>query len=233
MSKFYHYTSVKSLERLREDYGDISLRPRRRMIPLSIRSASIPERAHDGALFGLTEPTPVSWSKKWGHKSLLETVLGDISTGNYRDLLALAEITVDSKIDDIHVADWGVHDDPAYDGARDSDSDVLLRVKQTYAESLIPFDQYSDELGYNIPEVICFSPIPAARIKIVDIFDKYELVNQLRTQRGEKLAPLGWFRETEDFKLDTMNKFRQQYGLAPVQAPPTQAKTPHAPITSV
>lgn len=215
MLKFYHYTSVSRLEELTEEYGNISLRPCRRMIPLSINSSTIPDKAYDGALFGLLEPQPASWNKEWGQKSLLETVLGDITTGRYKSVMALAEITVDSTADDIYVADWGVHFDPDYDGFRSQREDVVLRVKSAYASSLIPFDQYSDSLGYSAPEVICFSPIPAERIKTIDIFDKHALTNHLRLQRGAEPAHEGWFREPASVKMETLNSFRIQYGLPP------------------
>lgn len=182
---FYHYTSLEKAEAIfgyrRSEWGREGLIPSRRVVPLSA-NVTLPRKAHDGAVFGLINRVDKGWATHEYHKGrpIFETVLNDIS-GTERVLL---EVTVDDT-DDIYIAEHGYHLADDYDGCRDSDPDVLQRVKESYWNSLCPFfDYFAQGRAYTLPEVICFSEIPKERIKPIEKYDSTDLRNIFRQEGG-------------------------------------------------
>lgn len=189
MRHFYHYTSAENFRAMRDGavYGKPGLIPIRRVLTLGLaRKFNLPEKAEDGAVYGLLEPAPKSWMEAEYYKgeALLETVLNDISGA---DKMLLLRCQVEDG-DDIHVADHAPHMRADYNGRADLKNPATKQVKRAYWKSMIPFRDYQGE--HQVPEVICFNAIPNDRIEIAKIYDsRWHLLNSLREGAGRPLLP--------------------------------------------
>lgn len=191
MSTFYHYTSKNAWDKIKQE-GTMSRN--RRMITLGESTEQMPFIATDGAIFGLVTEQDPKWCKEEYNidRSVLGIVLGDINTGQNQKL-ALLKINT-AGLDNVFVADWGVHlaDDYFGSNTRHTPQNVINRVKNEYANSLIPFDEYNDQMNYRLPEVVCFSDIPVQNIDLiwVNYLNKYR--NQLCSAYNKETLPASW-----------------------------------------
>lgn len=184
---FYHYTSKNNAARilgLNHNEERTGLGPRKRFIRYGLDvDLNLPAKAHDGGVFGLLEPVPSSWATEmWCDDTpAFQDVLDDIS-GEGR---VLFEVAVNPE-DDIYIGEWGMHLADDYNGLNGSNSNILKRVKEDYFNSLCPWQQYFEEgREYNLPEVVCFTPINKDNISIKLIFDEaYDAVNAFRAKTG-------------------------------------------------
>lgn len=192
-NKFFHYTSfetymgIKSAFEIAEDWCSISpyLKPKKKMIPPRIAFNSNNDNlANESAVFGLLEREPQSWWELEFSRGtpVIQDVLWDIST-SHKYQIVLLEVSVEPE-DEVYVADWGVHLDKDYKGTRGTPHKILSRVKSAYADSLIPLSEYSDDMNYTLPEVVCFSEIPFNRIKRVDQDNLLMLTERVRLKYG-------------------------------------------------
>lgn len=190
MEYFYHYSTRNGFRAMvsGENYGKTGLIPLRRLLRLGLASEfNLPAKAEDGAVFGLLEPQPAAWMENEYHpgQGLLETILRDMESRG--DEMLLLQCKVDPA-DDIHVADHIFHMRKDYNGNNDLDNPATGEVKRAYWKSLVPFKDYNG--GYELPEVICFSPIPLERISVVEKYDSvHDLVNALRVNAGKTALP--------------------------------------------
>ncbi|MDR3424351.1 MAG: hypothetical protein P4M13_04640 [Alphaproteobacteria bacterium] len=93
--------------------------------------------------------------------------------------------------EDIYVADYSPHLRDDYDGARGANKDITHQVKRTYWESLTPLAEYlSKSISYEVPEVICFSPIPLKQIRVVETTNSELVINRIREKGGFSPHPL-------------------------------------------
>lgn len=189
MDHFYHYSTLNGFRSVvsGDHYGKTGLIPLKRVLRVGLSSKfNLPAKAEEGAVFGLLEPQPAAWMTKDYHpgQGLLETILRDMQLRGDEMLLLKCEV---DPADDIHVADHIFHMRKDYNGIGDLDNPATGEVKRAYWKSLVSFAGYRG--GYELPEVICFSPIPLERISIVEKYDSMDdLVNELRLNAGK--APL-------------------------------------------
>lgn len=188
---FYHYTGYDSLRAIFQNVGIDSghgtgLVPIKRFIPLG-QAKNLPDKAHDGAVFGLLSPRPEKWldKKNWWRedRSVFEDILSYM--GNFPRILLKVHT---DKTDDIYVADWGVHLRKDFQGTQVSDKEIIHDVKKAYWESLVPLEEYSDKPGYRIPEVVCFSTIPLERIEIFDKIARSQMNRYIKTGKHDPAA---------------------------------------------
>jgi len=193
---FYHYTSRSNWHLIQ--HGDskdrTGLVPRRRFITLNAHTPGVPEKATDSAVFGLLDPLDTAWCKAayMPYEPLLQTVLGDINTrtDKGRNELYLLEVALTPN-DDAYVADHGPHMRPDYDGNRGENRKVVHEVKTAYWNSLIPFADYVRRGGgHEVPEVVCFTPIPRERVKLKAIYNAQHLENEIRVRGGFAPYPI-------------------------------------------
>lgn len=170
---FYHYTGRQQLRDIfaqdtnHTSYGENGLIPMKRFIPIGQASSKqLPEKAFSGSVFGLLSPLPLGWlTHSW--KSPKQCVFEDVIESIVRDgqLTLLKVHTLPD--DDIHVADWGVHLHPEFNGTAASPIEIVHQTKKNYWDSLVPITNHAGYAHHVIPEVICFSRIPPERIEIV------------------------------------------------------------------
>ncbi|MCF8496603.1 MAG: hypothetical protein K9G62_08060 [Alphaproteobacteria bacterium] len=186
LKEFFHLTSAQAWEEIQES-GQMDAN--RRMIPLNFSDKTIPQQAHEGAIFGLTEEDSESWWTEEYNKDVpvIETVLKDIRNKNGQ--VAVLKIKTPP---DTYVADWGVHLASDYNGQQGTDRDKLIQVKAHYAESLTPIAQYKG--GHRLPEVVCFSDIPVENIELVGTYDVEAYVNEKRQKFGKGPSPTIWYK---------------------------------------
>lgn len=193
---FYHYTPFNKLQNVvfgggysdRDGVPIKGLMPLKRFITLGVASgARLPEKAREGAVFGLLDPVDFGWAKHdWGGNGapVFEGVLNDFGD----DTLALLEVSVEPSEDDIYIADYGVHLDDEYKGSDFADDPGTVKAKRAYFNSLTHWDEYhSKGVEHVLPEVICFSRIPLSRIRIVRVEEKFDVANKFRAAGGYPL----------------------------------------------
>lgn len=191
MQYFYHYTSEQRLRGIVDggDYGRNGLIPLRRVVALGLSERfNLPEKAEQGAVYGLLEPAPSSWLTHEYHQGqgLLETVLHDAISGS-NDKMYLLKCRVEEG-DDIYVADHVFHMRPDYNGRNDLQNPATAEVKNLYWNSMVKFHDYKGQ--HDVPEVICFSQIPLERIKIDRVYESgWHLLNELRMSAGRTPLP--------------------------------------------
>lgn len=175
---FYHYTDAANLPSIAQE----GLCPRRRFIPLG-QVRGLPEKAYAGALFGLLSPLPDSWLG--AHWSSAECcVLEDVMHGHIRGRnIALLKVMPEPG-DDVHVADWGVHFDPQFDGTAVSPPPVVQRVKEAYFQSLTSIFSANAGQDFRLPEVIGFSTIAPEKLKLVEIMPREELQRRVTSKKA-------------------------------------------------
>ena len=198
--KFYHYTSAEIPELWgSENNRNVGLIPKQRFIPLGPHSSGLPKKANDAAIFGLLSPMDRGWCTQAYVPDipLLEAVLRDIRPrGNGK--ICLLEVSL-TPSDDAHLADYGVHLVPDYDGTYGDNRTVAKQVKANYWNSLVPFSEYKRSSGAHlIPEVVCFSPLPLDRLRVIKIQDRKDVIDAVREHGGfvprptwPKVKPLG------------------------------------------
>lgn len=190
-AKFYHYASAQFE---REIVEDEFLKPSKRLV--NLRISGLPDRAYDGALFGLPDdPLPLGWcSEQWGNHggdlgmSILESVFFYKSSAEFIRL----EIEPTDEDDQLFVTDYGVHQVEEYKGSEFTDDPATLRTKWQYYNRLVPWAEYQDrkeELNYLCPEVISFAPIPLTRLTGVERVSNRELRQKIREKGGLKPDP--------------------------------------------
>jgi len=182
--KFYHYSSLDKMRDVQSGwgYGQTGLIPMRRFIPLGTESNGLPEKATEGAIFGLLNPFDPAWCTQSYHAGypLLESIVRDILS----EKICLLEVNLKLS-DDAYVADYGPHLRTDYDGLRNTDKNVLKDVKRDYWDSLVPFSEYPRlETPHQVPEVICFSAIPLERLRVIKVLDRHLLKNIIRRRGG-------------------------------------------------
>lgn len=186
MDCFYHYSSLDRFYGVWDgsSYGRTGLLPLRRVLTLgSARRFGLPDKAEEGAIFGLLEPQPENWMRQeyYEGEGFLETIIEDILLRGPEMLLLRCEV---SPEDDIHVAEHAFHMHPKYKGRGKIKSPVTKQVKRAYWDSMVPLADYDG--GYTLPEVICFSPIPLERIKIMRRYETgLDLLDELREKVGK------------------------------------------------
>ena len=153
-STFYHYTNWSTYDAIRNEFyrngsENAALRPIKRFIRLG--NGELPDKAHENALFGVLEPRPESWD-------------GIIfNTGNHEILSG--DLLVEAKIadeDDIYIADYSIFKNRSPDA---HPHDLFRR----YFNSLAPLKNEDRWMGYEIQEVVSFSPIPLSRLKFHEL----------------------------------------------------------------
>jgi hypothetical protein len=175
---WFHYrreSRLKSDERI--------IRPSSRFIRMSDGSPTLPKKAHEGATWGFHCPEPaICQTPTPEHHPGVEDIKAMVSD---REKLYLLRITSPSS-DDLHVADNSVFESlrnefiPDDVESNSAEEERLRREHKKradtaydrYWESLIPFNQYRPG-QYKEPEVICFTPIPFERIKLVKVIEDY------------------------------------------------------------
>lgn len=178
MQGFYHYTSARKWAQMQdiEDWGESGLLPLRRFVDLAATyHYKLPEKAGDGAIFGLPEPLPRPWldnRDRTGH-SLLETIIRNMSDSD--DLVLL--FAKAAKDDDLHVADWSPHLHPEYNSPHANEK-IARKVKHAYFNSLTPFFNYAGQ--HKVPAIICFSKIPLNRLQVIEKLPRWKLINRIR-----------------------------------------------------
>ena len=195
MSVFYHFTSLSAF---REIQRKKIVRPRRRMLALGTPCASDKKcLANEGAIFGVLDPdAPEWWQNEFGaDQPLMETVLKDIDTGRLADgdeeQIVVLKIDLAPE-DHVYIADWGVHLAEDYYGTSfnhrtktpNTPKEVVARVKGQYADSLVPIEEYNPSLSYAVPEVVCFSEIPASRVTRILQDNRSEMIRRMREAYG-------------------------------------------------
>ncbi len=197
---FYHYSPAEKLRYIAQGgcYGGnaaegaesgTGLLPLKRFVALGVAGGSgLPEKAYEGAVFGLLDPLHKGWAThEWGESGqpVFETVLHDMHDAE----LALLEVRVDPAVDDLYVADYGVHLDPSYKGSSFAKDAGTIKAKHAYFNSLVKWADYhaegaADRLAYQLPEVICFSRIPKERLRLIDKRPKADIINDFRIAGG-------------------------------------------------
>lgn len=189
MAEFFHYTSKKAFNKISKD-GVMKLG-----LPMIRHRSYLPKKfafASQKAIFGTTQADDPKWGAEEYNigSPVIDTVLQDIRTG-YTEKIALLKINTDG-IKNVFVADWGAHLAMDYMGVRSTPTDVLKRVKQQYADSLIPIDDYSENMNYRLPEVVCFSEIPKDNIEAIFINYQNRVRNNIRRKYNKDLLPESW-----------------------------------------
>lgn len=177
---WFHY---RRESRLKEDAGKKILQPQGYFIRHGDGSPSLPKKAHDRAIWGLHCPEPdICQTPTPEHNPLVGTIKEGAANGEKLYLLRILSL----PSDELYVADTsvfaGIRDETFPKGVNwDSRKGQRLRDEHKkranptydrYWQSLIPFDQY--RLGqYAEAEVICFTPIPLWRVKLVRVIDDY------------------------------------------------------------
>ena len=174
---FYHYTGTGRWLEMRQGTrsGKKGLYPMRRFIKLG--PFQLPDKAFENAAFGLTEPLPQSWidAEEYEGEPLFKTVLKDMEGKE----IVLLKVTV-LETDDVHLADWSHHLNPAYLMQRYENPSLAGTVKRAYYKSLRPFfKSKAAQKKYKVPEVICFSPIPLERIEVIKTMTRAELEQEI------------------------------------------------------
>lgn len=189
---FYHYSPADKLQYVRDggyyggtDGGSNGLLPLKRFVNLGVASGTgLPPKANDGAVFGLLKRVPKGWAThEWGEQDLpiFETVLQDMRS----EKLALLKVTVDPAVDDIHIAEHGVHLAPDYKGAYFADDAGTVKAKHAYFNSLVGWDDYHARgMDYVLPEVVCFTRIPPERVEVLSIRPRHSVINDFRKVGG-------------------------------------------------
>lgn len=175
-----------------EGYGRAGLIPTRGFVNLFLQyEAKLPNTASRAAIFGLLEPMPKAWCRSMFHdgEPLLETIVRRIEATANNPICLLQAFLQDD--DEAYVMSYGSHLRPGYEGQDGANRRIVKQVKRDYWASRIPMQRYSSHtLQYTIPEVVCFSPIPMQRVKLVQCWDKRDLINVIRTKAGLNPHPL-------------------------------------------
>ena len=176
---FYHYTNGDALRKIfNQESEDNGLRPTRRFIFLHC-GRDLPEKAYDGAIWGMLEPRPEGYLKEsWRDSvSIFEDCLEKAKSSIQPTYMLKVEL---AQEDDVYVADWYVHFREGYEGTRSENREAVYETKKAYWDSLVPLSEYKDG-QYRLPEVICFSKIPVDRISIDLVIPGSEFDTYMRT----------------------------------------------------
>lgn len=158
---FYHYTTRDKWMQIQKE----GLRPGR---PIALRPYSaLPARCLRPAIFGLHSPAPQEWLNHGDlFPKLLKYISRDIS-GNKESacdiVLLKIEITQD---DDIWIGDYNKIATRIPHNANFSASTYRAAIKD-YDRSMSQLKTQFSLAALRLPEIVCFSPIPADRIRCV------------------------------------------------------------------
>lgn len=153
IKSFFHYTSHDRMRSiLNGDYGPRALRPLRRFIKHFYDE--LPEKASQGALFGVLEPNPPSWEGITFNSGNCPILSGDL----------LIEAFIAPE-DDVYIADYSIFTQKKPEAS-------AFELYKAYFESLAPVQNEDAWRGYDVQEVVSFSPIPFERLKITELRPK-------------------------------------------------------------
>lgn len=206
MLNFYHYTSYLRYQRmkLRRHFDEQSgtregiIERGRAMIAPIDRYGKRGCISYNQAIFGLTEPEPESWWREL-HPTCapaLEVILNnwyDVGGREYEGLIVLLEISVDED-DPVYVADWGVHLKERYKQGYSKE------IKKEYADSLVPLRDYTADMNYCLPEVVCFQDIPLRQARLVTVDNAIMLTSRMREKYG-------WKRKSDELLADLVPEY--------------------------
>lgn len=185
---FYHYTSYSAARDIFENDTNNGLRPSCRFIPMSCGN-DLPDKAYTGVIWGMLSERHPGFLKKYLETDLTTLFHQTIEKAreHRRPTFLLRAHVLES--DDIYVAEYGVHHREDYSGVpflgnyRDCARgyrDIVNEVKANYWDSLVPFFDYETDM-YQVPEVICFNPIPLDRLEIYKVIPGSEMARYEET----------------------------------------------------
>jgi hypothetical protein len=162
MDYFYHYTTVENWEKIRKEGLQLG-----RSIA-GQKKKDTPGFATKPALFGLPSPAPKNWLTCYmdmpdaSHPQPILTCLLDSIARHSEDLVLIKVRLLPG--DDVRVGDykslWEVYN-------TDLGTNTGALVK--YCNSVTKIQDRFNIASVKLPEILCFNPIPAARIELVEI----------------------------------------------------------------
>lgn len=213
---FYHYTTENALASIFGEEGSSDLHfekngflPIRRCFHLDLLSKmkedgyDLPERLSDSVSYGFLEPLPDAWLVKedYNQRSHFDEMIGSITGG---DDLALLKVEV-KKDEEAYVVDHGVFSDGMEKFLDDPDNEMtyFYNAWQAYWNSRIPLSEYDPQKHpMRRPEVICFSRIPANRVLVIQLINRYQLKHDAAIAAGEEVVPLPQKAKAPDHVFD-------------------------------
>lgn len=171
--KAYHYTTPQGWKKMNignidADYPDLitgkfipgeqirGLQPNRRLVPLGLESALVPDEATSPHIFAMRELFPSSWLRNKQHPEIFDYLLrGILSKDSPRAKnIVILEVELTNE-DNPLVVDY----------AKVIGKQSIDERYKNYWESRVPLKDYDG--SYSLPEIIFKTPIPLERLKRV------------------------------------------------------------------
>lgn len=191
---FYHYTSAYNWQKIKNPEAPISafrgLLPMQRLITHEmVESANLPAKATKKVIYGFSENIHPAWLKPEAHtgKNLFQNFM-ESSLNEHDDVIVLkGTLTPD---DDAHLIDRSF----LYTTQPTSGIAVLKRscseLNRAFWRSATPISAAPKNMIMQVPEIICFTPIPLARLQLIQIISYHKLMNAAYAAHGSNIRTL-------------------------------------------